>query len=41
MASRLLIIAHAETPGSRELVFGDTSLPVATEPRWGSGSSVG
>ena len=34
MASRLLIIAHAETPGSREMVFGDTSLPVATEPRW-------
>ncbi len=35
MAPRLLIIAHAETPGSRELVFGDTSLPVAAELRWG------
>ena len=34
MASRLLIIAHAETPGSRALVFGDTSLPVAAEHRW-------
>ena len=35
MASRLLIIAHAETPGSRALVFGDTTPPVAAEPRWG------
>jgi broad specificity phosphatase PhoE len=36
MAPRLLIIAHAETPGSRALVFGDGSEPAATERRWGA-----
>lgn len=30
MAPRLLIIAHAETPGTRALIFGDDSLPVVT-----------
>ena len=33
MAPRLLIIAHAETPGSRAMVFGDGSLPVGTQGR--------
>ena len=33
MAPRLLIIAHAETPGSRALIFGDGSLPVGTQRR--------
>jgi broad specificity phosphatase PhoE len=35
MARRLLIIAHAETPGTRGLIFGDRSLPVTTARRWG------
>ena len=35
MAPRLLIIAHAETPGTRALVFGDDSVPFVTVGRCG------